>query len=555
MKSRETFSGNIVDILHSKIYPGSLKISDGIIRDIVKEDRSYDHYIIPGFVDSHVHIESSLLVPSEFARLAVVHGTVATVSDPHEIANVLGIEGVRYMLENGSNVPFKFFYGAPSCVPATCFESSGARLGVKEVQKLLKLKEIRYLSEVMNYPGVLNNDPEMMSKIKVAKSLGKRIDGHAPGLTGKDLKKYAAAGIETDHESYQNKEGAEKLSRGMKLQIREGSCAKNFDALFPLIKKFPDRCMFCSDDKHPDDLVKGHINELVKRAVRGGIDIFDALGCACINPVLHYGLPVGLLRTGNPADFLVVDNLEDLNVLETWIDGVLVARNGKTNIKRKKAKIVNNFKSGKKKATDFELPVNGKKPVNIRVITALDGQLITGDRIENAKIKDGKIVADPKRDILKIAVVNRYENSPPAIGFIKNFGLKTGAIASSVAHDSHNIIAVGASDADIAAAVNAIIANKGGLSIASGRMKETLPLPVAGLMSDADGYDVAKNYSKIDLLAKSLGIQTKEPLYDPFVHGAACDTETENQRRRTLRRRRVQAYYANNQVIKLFLIG
>jgi adenine deaminase len=506
-----TVPGNIVDVLNSRIYTGSVKCSNGIIRDIIKDDNSYDNYIIPGFVDSHMHIESSMLVPSEFARLAVVHGTVATVSDPHEIANVLGIAGVRYMLENGSGVPFKFFYGAPSCVPATCFESSGACLGVKEVKALLKLKEIRYLSEVMNYPGVINCEEGIMSKINAARSLSKRVDGHAPGLGGKELKKYVNAGIESDHESFQKKEGLEKLKLGMKLQIREGSCAKNFDALYPLIKKFPADCMFCSDDKHPDDLVKGHINEHVKRAVSGGINVFDALRCACVNPVEHYVLPVGLLRKGDPADFLVVDNLKDFNVLETRIDGVLVAQNGRTRIKRKKSKIVNNFKAYKKKATDFELPVNKKKPVKIRVITATDGQLITGESIENAKIKDGIIIADPKRDILKIAVVNRYENRPPAIGFIKNFGLKKGAIASSVAHDSHNIIAVGASDEDISCAVNHIIKHKGGLSVSCGKVKEILPLPIAGLMSDADGYILAENYAKMDLLAKSLGSKLKSP--------------------------------------------
>ena len=514
MTTTVTVSGNIVDVLHSRIYPGSLKYSEGIIKDIIEDDNAYDHYIIPGFVDSPVHIESSMLVPSEFARLAVVHGTVATVSDPHEIANVLGIEGIRYMLENGSGVPFKFFYGAPSCVPATCFESSGSRMGVKEVKKLLKLKHIKYLSEVMNYPGVINDDPEIMSKINAARSLGKRIDGHAPGLTGKYLKKYVAAGIESDHESFQKKEGLEKIILEMKLQIREGSCAKNFDALYPLIKKFPRMCMFCSDDKHPDDLVKGHINELVKRAVREGIDVFDALRCACVNPVEHYDLPVGLLRTGDPADFLVVDSLKEFNVLETRIDGVLVAQNGKTNIKRKKVNRVNNFSAKEKKASDFQLPLtktNGTNKIKIRVITALDGQLITGESIEDAKILDGMIIADPKRDILKIAVVNRYKNIPPAIGFIKNFGLKAGAIASSVAHDSHNIIAVGASDEDIAAAVNAIIEQKGGLSISSGRMTKILALRVAGLMSDADGYAVAENYAKVDRMAKSLGSELKSP--------------------------------------------
>jgi adenine deaminase len=512
MENTGSVSGNIVDVLNSKVYTGTMKFSHGVLTKITRDDGTYDHYIIPGFVDSHVHIESSLMAPSEFARLAVVHGTVATVSDPHEIANVLGIAGVRYMIANGSHTPFKFFYGAPSCVPATCFESSGACLGPKETEELLKLKEIKYLSEVMNYPGVINGDPGILAKIAAAKSYSKRIDGHAPGLAGDGLEKYAAAGIETDHETFRIEEGIEKISLGMKLQIREGSCAKNFDTLAPLIKRYPEECMFCSDDKHPDDLVKGHINLLVKRAVEQGIRVMDALKCACVNPVKHYGLEVGLLQPGDAADYLVVDNLEEFNILETRINGIMVAHGGKTLISRHKAKIINNFRAKAKKPLDFQITAKNRiRPIMIRVIEALDGQLITGKRIERAKTFNGRIIADPGRDILKIAVVNRYENKPPAIGFIKNFGLREGAIASSVAHDSHNIIAVGVSDEDITTAVNAIIKNMGGLSFASGALRETLPLPIAGLMSDADGYAIAADYAKIDRLAKTLGTKLKSP--------------------------------------------
>lgn len=502
-------SANIVDVLNSTIYPGSLEVLGDRIVNIVKDQKSYDTFIIPGFIDSHVHIESSMLIPSEFARLAVTHGTVATVSDPHEIANVLGIEGVNYMIENGKTVPFKFYFGAPSCVPATTFETSGAQLGVKEVEELLKRREIKYLSEMMNFPGVIFDDPLVMAKIRLAKKYGKKIDGHAPGLRGKELEKYIKAGISTDHEILEKEEAIEKLKLGLKILIRECSVAQNLDVLSSLIEDYPDYCMFCSDDKHPDDLVKGHINEMVKRALGSGYDRMKVLQCASVNPVHHYGLEVGLLQKGDYADFVVIDNFEDFTIIRTYINGEVVAENGKSLISPVKAKIDNNFRAGKKKVSDFSVKKEGEK---INIIEAIDGQLVTNRSQEVPKVSKGYVVSDTERDILKLTVVNRYEDVPPAKAFVKNFGLKKGAIASSVAHDSHNIVAVGVSDEDITKAVNVVIKNQGGIAVVYDNVREILPLPVAGIMTDEDGFKVAEKYSKIDrLVREELGSPLRVP--------------------------------------------
>jgi len=503
-----TVSGNIVDVLNSDIYPGIIKISEGKIVDIIREHRKYETYIIPGLVDAHVHIESSMLSPSEFARIAVIHGTVATVSDPHEIANVLGVEGVNYMIDNSKKVPFKFYFGAPSCVPATRFETAGAKLGTKEIDELLRRDEIKFLSEVMNYPGVVYREREVMSKISLAKKYKKPIDGHAPGVKYEMLEKYVGAGIETDHETVDREEALQKLKLGMKIQIREGSAAKNFDALSFVINEYENMCMLCSDDKHPHDLVVGHINELVKRAVRSGSDIMKILRCASVNPVHHYGLEVGLLQKGDSADFVVIDNFEDFNVLKTFINGRKVAENGKTLIPRFSAEIVNRFHAQKKEMSEFCIKKTGPM---INIIEAIDGQVVTHRVQDHPKVADGFAVSDTRRDILKIAVVNRYKSVPPAIGFIKRFGLKKGAIAASVAHDSHNIVAVGVSDKDICRAVNSVIESKGGLSVVYDDVQETLPLPVAGLMSNEDGFEVAEQYRKMDRLAKELGSELKAP--------------------------------------------
>ncbi|RZN15085.1 MAG: adenine deaminase [Methanosarcinales archaeon] len=507
-KDVKTISGNIVDVPHSRIYKGTLIISNGRIVDILKTDDKCDTYIIPGLVDAHIHIESSMLTPSEFARAAVIHGTVAAVSDPHEIANVLGLKGVKYMIEDALSIPFKFYFGAPSCVPATPFETSGAVLGSGEIEELLKLKQIKYLGEVMNFPGVVNDDPEIINKINIAKKCSKLIDGHAPMLGGKELKKYVDAGISTDHECSTIGEALERLELGMNIQIREGSLGRNFEELISIVGTHNDRCMFCSDDKHPDDLLKGHINELVKRGLGHGIDLMKILRVACVNPVLHYQLDVGLLQVGDAADFIEVDNLDDFNVLKTYINGKLVAENGRTLILKKSSKIVNNFNVKEKVEGDFAVPYkNGK----INIIEVIDGQLITSKIVAQPLVVDGCVVSNVKRDILKMASINRYNEAKVATAFVKNFGLKRGAIASSVSHDSHNIVVIGVNDPDMCRAVNLIIGNKGGISAASENTEMILPLPIAGIMSNEDYLTVAEKYTEMDKIAKSFGSTLRAP--------------------------------------------
>ncbi len=500
--------GNIVDVLNNSIFKGIITVENGIITSIEKKEVDSDVFILPGFIDSHVHVESSMLIPSEFARLAVPHGTVATISDPHEIGNVLGIDGVKYMIENGKKVPFKFYFGAPSCVPATTFETAGAEIGVDDIDELLQMPEIVYLAEMMNFPGVLFKDEVVMQKIALAHKYNKIVDGHAPGLRGEDAKNYIAAGISTDHECFTSEEALEKLQYGMKILIREGSAAKNFEALIDLMHDHSDNMMLCSDDKHPNDLVVGHINLLVKRALKKGIEPMKVLRAACVNPVLHYGMKVGLLQVNDPADFIVANNLTDLTILETYINGELVAENGVTKIKSVEAEIVNNFNCSKISEKELKVKAESNK---IKVITVEDGQLITRQLIAEVTIVDDLVESDLEQDILKMVVVNRYNSAPPAIAFVKNVGLKHGALASSVAHDSHNIIAVGTNDSDIAAAINLLIDQKGGVSAAKGDMKYILSLPVAGLMSTEDGYVIAGNYALMDKLIKEWGSTLQSP--------------------------------------------
>lgn len=501
-------SGHIIDISNKRIFKGELTIKDGMVLEIVTKDSVQDQYLLPGFIDAHVHIESSMLVPSEFARMAVVHGTVATVSDPHEIGNVMGLEGVNYMIENGRQVPFKFYFGAPSCVPATHFETNGATIDTSDIEALLSRDEIPYLAEMMNWPGVLQGYPVVVSKIAIAKKFNKVVDGHAPGLRGEQAVQYIAAGISTDHECFTREEALDKLRAGMKIQIREGSAAKNFEALADLINEHWRNMMFCSDDKHPDSLEEGHINLLVKRAVARGIDLFKVLSVACINPIHHYQLPVGQLRMGDAADFIVINNLEDFDVMQTYIDGALVAENGVTHIRRVDCKAINHFETLLKKEADFQIKAMHPK---IRVMVAKDGQLITDEEIHEAKSENGLVIADVSRDILKIVVVNRYNNTKPSIAYIRNFGLKKGAIASSVGHDSHNIIAVGVDDSSICRVVNKIILAKGGVAAVNGEIEQLIPLPVAGIMSDEDGYEVSKQYKAIDQMAKDMGSTLGSP--------------------------------------------
>lgn len=511
MKNTNTFSlsGNIVDLVAGKIIKGTVHIEGGIIKSIEKNDSvSETQFILPGFIDSHIHIESSMLVPSEFARLAVVHGTVATVSDPHEIGNVLGIDGIRYMINNGKKVPFKFYFGASSCVPATPFETAGAELGVKELDELLRMDEIKYMSEMMNFPGVIHRDPLVMEKLAVAKKYNKPIDGHAPGVKGEDARKYIEAGITTDHECFTMEEALEKINYGMKIQIREGSAAKNFEALVDLLEHHADNVLFCSDDKHPDDLVKGHINQLVVRAIKKGYDPMKVLRSAILNPIRHYGLEVGTLQQNDPADMIVVDNLTDFNVKSTFVNGQKVAENGLSLIDAIETDQPNKFNA--QKITETEIRVQPKGGT-IKVMKAFDGQLITAvDEVE-AIIDNGNVVSSTENDVLKLVVVNRYEKAKPAVAFIRGFGLKSGAIASSVAHDSHNIVAVGVSDTDIVRAINLVVEERGGVGAVDGEISKVLPLPVAGLMSVNNGYLVAEKYHEIDMLSHKMGSKLRAP--------------------------------------------
>ncbi|MGK4566387.1 adenine deaminase [Flavobacterium sp. 3HN19-14] len=500
--------GQIVDIFNRNIYPGEITVENGKIIAVKSKEHNNKNYILPGFIDAHIHIESSMLVPSEFAKIAVIHGTVGTISDPHEIANVLGKSGVYYMIENGKKVPFKFHFGAPSCVPATSFETAGAVIDAEGIKELMASSDIYYLAEMMNYPGVLFDDEQVLKKIEYAKRSGKPIDGHAPGLRGEQLQKYICAGITTDHECFTFAEAQEKLSLGMKVLIREGSAAKNFDALISLLPEHYENMMFCSDDKHPDDLIVGHINSLCARAVAMGFDIFKILQMACINPVLHYNMNVGLLRENDAADFVVLEDLTDFKVLQTYVNAELVSENGKSFVKDVAFEKPNNFNVNFKKPEDFEVKSNAAK---IRVIEALEGQLITNEIHEKPLIENGKIISDIENDVLKIAVVNRYHEAPPAIAFIKNFGLKKGAIAGSVAHDSHNIVVVGTSDEEICNAVNLIIKNTGGICAVNGDENKILGLPVAGIISDKDGWETGRLYQEIDTMAKSLGSALNAP--------------------------------------------
>ncbi|SHH46849.1 adenine deaminase [Winogradskyella jejuensis] len=509
--------GNIVDIQDHRIFKGEIHIADGKIKSIMEKDCEENHYFLPGFVDAHIHIESSMLVPSEFAKIAIKHGTVATVSDPHEIANVLGVKGVEFMIENGKKTPFKFNFGAPSCVPATPFESAGAIIDSDDIKHLLSHPDIKYLAEMMNYPGVIYNDAEVHKKIEWAKYFNKPVDGHAPGLRGDDLDKYISSGISTDHECFTYDEALEKLQKGMKVIIREGSAAKNFDALIDLLPEYYENMMFCSDDKHPDDLLLGHINQLAERSVAKGIDVFKVLQATCINPVKHYNLDVGLLQVGDAADCIVVEDLKLFKALQTYINGELVFDNGESKIEHVDFEILNNFNTKKKKVSDFRFESNKSSQSNqsnkskIRIIECLDGELVTNEIIENSTIENGNLISNTETDILKMTVVNRYQNEKPSIAFIKNFGLKEGAIASSVGHDSHNIIAVGVSDEAICKAVNLLIENKGGICAISNSEEKVVPLPVAGIMSDQNAETIGKAYAELDKMAKDLGSKLHAP--------------------------------------------
>lgn len=509
-ETAQKLTGNLVDVVQGEIYPAEVQIANGKIKSVSRlENEELSGYLLPGFIDAHVHVESSMMVPSEFARLAVRSGTIGTVSDPHEIANVLGTEGVDFMIENGKRVPFYFSFGAPSCVPATSFETAGAELDEQDVDDLLRRKEIKYLSEMMNYRGVLDHDEEIWRKLMAAKKYQKPIDGHAPGMMGEDARQYIEAGISTDHECYTKDEALDKLRYGMNVIIREGSAAKNFEALIDLLDEFPEKIMFCSDDKHPDDLVKGHIDQLLARAVHRGIDPMKTIRAATYNPVKHYGLDCGLLQEGDPADFVKVADITDFKVEATYIQGQQVAEQGSTKIESVDVEPINLFKHNTITTNDIALKA---KTTWVQAIKPTDGDLVTQGEKSQIHKEKGYAYSNVKEDVLKLAVINRYQkNAKPAVGFIKHFGLKQGAIASSVAHDSHNILAVGVEDEAIVKAANLVIENKGGIATATTSEAHSLPLPVAGLMSHEDGFTVAEQYEQLDQKAKELGSTLSAP--------------------------------------------
>lgn len=508
MQNSFTITGQVVDVVAGKIFPGKVVVADEKITSVTQFDDAEDQFILPGLIDAHVHIESSMLVPAEFARLAVVHGTTATVSDPHEIANVLGIQGVDFMINNGNLSPFKFHFGAPSCVPATGFESSGAVINAEQIGELLKRDDICYLSEMMNFPGVIFGDTEVYQKLAFAKQNNKPVDGHAPGLDNESTRKYASAGITTDHECTTIEEAIEKINAGMHILIREGSAARNFEALVSLLASHPEKVMFCSDDKHPDELVNGHINLLVKRAIKAGYDPVAVIRACTLNPVRHYKLSCGLLQPGNAADMVVVDNLMDFNIQRTYINGMVAAADGKSLLHSSEYETPNQFVAPLIVATDLE--VEGGEG-EMKVIQAFDGDLVTERTLTDPLLINGKVESDVNNDILKITVINRYKPSNPAVAFIRGFGLQCGAMASTVAHDSHNIICIGTNDRDMLTVINSLVMNKGGIAVTDGESLDMLPLPIAGLMAAGDGYEVAAAYEKINKKALALGGTLKAP--------------------------------------------
>ena len=501
-----TVTGQIVDLVHRRIFPGEIVVVNGKIASITQIAEASGNFILPGFIDAHVHVESSMLTPARFAELAVRHGTVATVSDPHEIANVCGREGVLWMVRNGATVPFKFHFGVPSCVPATSggLETSGAIIDSQVVAELLTHPELTYLAEMMNFPGVLGSDAEVIAKLRAAVGSNKPIDGHAPGLRGESAGRYIAAGPSTDHECFTLEEALDKLGQGLKyVLIREGSAARNFEALQSLLRTHPQQVMFCTDDAHPDMLFRGHINKLVARAIRDGYDVYDVLNAACVNPVKHFGLDVGVLQVGDSADLVVVNDLVGFEVLATYVNGQKVAENGRALFTAQPFERINNFVAPTITLDQLQLPRLGE---NLRAIRVLDGQLISEELLVAAQGAGSWIAADTTRDLLKVVVVNRYGSGdrPPAVAMVNGFGLRRGAIASSVGHDCHNIVAVGANDADLLAAIRLVIGARGGIALASGRTRQLLPLPIGGLMSDEDGQTVATEYATIDAMAKNL---------------------------------------------------
>lgn len=536
---------NMVDVEFNDMYPAEIHIDDGIITDVIPivtsnptdVDLDFEGILLPGFIDSHIHIESSMLTPANFAKACVRHGTTSVIADDHEIANVLGLKGINFMIDNGHEVPFDFFYAAPSCVPATSFETSGAVIDSELVKMILKLNDVVSLGEIMNFPGVLAGDEEVFKKIEYAKKLNKPIDGHAPLLTGEDLKTYVNAGISTDHEASSFDEAIEKKKLGMKVMVREGSSAKNFNDIlnindrkifwannedtsdlshddFNILIKNPIFDFLVSDDKNPIDLEKGHLNLLIKRLINLDVFPIEAIKMVTINPAKHYNLNVGSISVGKRANFVLIDNFNDFNILKTFVGGECVYEDGKVLFDAPVAELENTFELSDKTPEDFDVKVDMENgTVRVRVIKVMDGSLITDQTIKELEVKDYIVQENVDRDILKLAVVNRYGGDTVANGFVKGFGIKGGAFASSVAHDSHNIIVVGTNTRDMAKAVNLVKENQGGLAVVSQKrdIKESLELPLAGLMCNDDVETVALKLKNLQNILKVLGCELKAP--------------------------------------------
>lgn len=539
-----------LEVEFGDVYPGEIIIENGYFKEVIPiacDDESlldldYDGILIPGFIDSHIHIESSKLTPTNFAKTVLPNGTTSVIADSHEIANVLGIEGVDFMVENGKDIPFDFYFAAPSCVPATTFETSGATLTVEDIEKLLSREEFVALGEMMNFPGVISGDEEVIRKLEIAQEKAKVIDGHAPLLNGEDLDKYISYGISTDHECSNIEEAFEKKNKGMKIMVREGSSAKNMEALLKENNRLNywieyeqagndvDTTLdenlsnspfdfLVSDDINAKDLLNGHLNILVKKAVEYGLSVTEAIKMVTLNPAKHYGLNSGEIAPDKIANFSLVDNLEDLNVKKVWVHGELVAEDGKSLFESEDCELLNNFKLTQVNAEDFnpkfEKVDNGgslmSQSTTVNIMVATNGELITDRIAEDLFVENNVIQPNIKRDILKITVLDRYGEGNITNGFIKGFGLKKGAIASSVAHDSHNVVVVGTSSEDMAKAVNLIVENKGGVVAVSDESEEVLPLPIAGLMSNKDSDYVAGKLQDLLDFTKELGCSLDSP--------------------------------------------
>jgi adenine deaminase len=508
MKKENIVVGVIYDPISRVLIPGKILIEKGKIGKIERDDCIKGPIILPGFVDSHIHIESSMLLPVEFSRIAKRHGTIAVVADPHEIANVAGVEGIDFMINNSKDAEIQFYFGAPSCVPASPFDDCYKVIDSVEIEKMLIRDDIYFLGEMMNFPGVINSDQDVISKIEAAKRYGKQVDGHAPGLKAESLSKYIRAGITTDHECFTLEEAEEKISKGMKVLIREGSAAKNFNTLNPLVNKNPEVTMVCTDDCHPEDLIEGHINNLVKKSLAIGYNIFDIIQVVSVNPIKHYRLDLGLLQVGDSADFIVVDNLVDLRILASYVKGVNILENEKTDSHETKKYNLEYVFTKKIDVGDLKLAPRTNK---LKAIDVIEGELVTKEIVYNIKTQNQSVISDIENDILKIVVVNRYKEKEVFVGFIKGFGLKKGAIAESIAHDSHHIIAVGVDDRSIFKVLEYVINQKGGLCYFDDSDIWGLPLPIYGLISDEPAEIVAKKYKGINAKVAKDGCLLKAP--------------------------------------------